>query len=71
MTAFFDTGCFLGQNIYSQISHFCSPDVREFFSLDNPKNAQTMNDQDDQPGADESDVQVIFFLLDEAVSGLS
>ena len=26
-----------------------------------------MNDQDDQPGADESDVQVIFFLLDEAV----
>lgn len=30
-----------------------------------------MNDQDDQPGADESDVQVIFFLLDEAVSGLS
>ena len=54
-------GYFLGQNIYSQISHFCSPDVREFFSLDNPKNAQTINDQDDQPGADESDVQVIFF----------
>lgn len=30
-----------------------SPDVREFFSLDNPKNAET-NDDDDQPGADES-----------------
>ena len=34
-----------------------SPDVREFFSLDNPKNAET-NDDDDQPGADESDSQV-------------
>lgn len=33
---------------------FNSPDVREFFSLDNPKNAET-NDDDDQPGADESD----------------
>ena len=35
-----------------------SPDVREFFSLDNPKNAET-ND-DDEPGADESDAQVTF-----------
>ena len=31
--------------------------MREFFSLDNPKNAET-NDDDDQPGADESDSQV-------------
>ena len=36
---------------------FCSPEVREFFNLDNPRNAET-NDDDDQPGADESDTQV-------------
>ena len=37
-----------------------SPDVREFFSLDNPKNAETTDDDDDQPGADESDTQVTY-----------
>lgn len=37
----------------------CSPEVREFFSLDNPKNAEN-NDDDDHPGADESETQVIF-----------
>ena len=31
--------------------------MREFFNLDNPRNAET-NDDDDQPGADESDTQV-------------
>ena len=36
---------------------FCRPEVREFFNLDNPRNAET-NDDDDQPGADESDTQV-------------
>ena len=37
---------------------YVSPDVREFFSLDNPKNAQA-NDDDDQdaPGTDEADSQ--------------
>ncbi|EDO37800.1 predicted protein, partial [Nematostella vectensis] len=34
------------------------PDVREFLSLDNPKNAQA-NDEDEQPGSDDADVEKI------------
>lgn len=33
-----------------------NPEVREFFSLDNPKNTEN-NDDDDHPGADESETQ--------------
>lgn len=38
--------------------------MREFFSLDNPKNAQS-NDDDDQPGTDESGQvkSLIYYLL--------
>lgn len=41
------------QKIISHPKAIDHPDVREFFSLDNPKNAQS-NDDNDQPGTDES-----------------
>ncbi|KAM7451879.1 Serine/threonine-protein kinase Sgk1 [Porites harrisoni] len=44
------------QKIFSHPKAIELPEVREFFNLDNPRNAET-NDDDDQPGADESDTQ--------------
>ena len=41
-------------NMIIHLFFVCSPDVRDFLSLDNPKNSQ-LQDVDMQPGADEGD----------------